>query len=139
MEVMPLTLLNQSYPVGPARLVPLAAGEKPIVRVQRASEPDWVVRSYTGDDGANAAHVARLLTALQAQRYPAERVVPTMAGEQTLHHDQGHLLVTTYCGAPLQAWQPAQALANGSDHSPSAPAQLDRTALVAVGALLGRR
>lgn len=138
MEAMLLTLLEQSYDVGPARLTVLAEGEKPIARVQRATMPDWVVRLYPGDARANIADVAGLLTALEGQRYPAERVVPTLNGELTLQRDGSHLLVTTYCGAPLQAWQPAQALASGSEGAPSAPAPPDHTALAAVGALLGR-
>jgi hypothetical protein len=81
--------------------------------VQRASAPDWMLRIYPVTEPAPAhdrVHaLAQLLVFLEQQHYPAERVVRTVTGALTTCSGAWHILVITYLGSPLQAWQPASA------------------------------
>jgi hypothetical protein len=113
LETVTTPILEDVYQAGALRLTRLAHGTKEVFRVQRASAPDWMLRIYPVTEPAPAhdrVHaLAQLLNFLEQQHYPAERVVCSITGALTTRSDQWHILVTTYLGSPLQAWQPASA------------------------------
>jgi Ser/Thr protein kinase RdoA (MazF antagonist) len=102
--------------------------------------PDWIVRTYPHTEGklvSQPVHaLARLLTVFERLGYPAERVIPTIDGTPVLRVDGWDVIVTTYLGAPLQAWQPDHALERRADSSGE---RISSLALLAeIGSLLGR-
>jgi aminoglycoside phosphotransferase (APT) family kinase protein len=133
-------LLETCYATKVHALHPLTPGGKRIYRVNHAEEADWVVRLYPAGGQAdgpavNIAAQADLLLYLAAQGYPAERVVTTRMGQPIATPEQGQLLVTTYLGPSLHAWQPGI-----SQTATAPPTSGDQSAATfgALGALLGQ-
>jgi Ser/Thr protein kinase RdoA (MazF antagonist) len=132
--------LARDYGEHPLRLQPLAHSEQSVVRVVRVAAPDWIVRIRPRGDAEGPSGplhaLAQLLVTLEELTYPAERVVRAQSGALTTSGDRYQLLVTTYLGASLHAWQPAQAVAAEPEVTTELVA--DAPLLAAIGALLGQ-
>jgi Ser/Thr protein kinase RdoA (MazF antagonist) len=141
-EPMVSQILEDVYQAGAMQLALLAHGTKDVFRVRRASAPDWILRIYPVIEPApvhdRVSALAQLLNFLEQQHYPAERVVRTIAGALTTRSGAWHILVTTYLGSPLQAWQPASTSRTDPSHLQAATAKHDPQLLSSIGALLGR-
>jgi len=135
-------ILERRYQAGPVRCLLVAHGEKDVFHVQRLLEPDWIARMYPvtapapSQDGVLA--LANLLVFLEQHQYPAERVVRTFDGSLTTQSEQWHMLVTTYLGSSLQAWQPASTAGTTLTSLDAAHAMHDPQLLSQIGALLGQ-
>jgi Ser/Thr protein kinase RdoA (MazF antagonist) len=142
MEILLVQILERVYHAGPVQLSLLAHGEKDVFHVQRSPAPDWIVRIYPVTDHAPSRDrvlaLAQLLVFLEHHQYPAERVVRTIDGALTTRIDRWHLLVTTYLGPPLQAWQPASTGLADPNLIHAGSSNRDPQLLFIIGALLGR-
>jgi Ser/Thr protein kinase RdoA (MazF antagonist) len=99
----------------------LAHGEKDVFRVHRSPAPDWVARlyppSHPSASGARLLELVRLLSFLERNHYPAERIVASTDGSATAQIDQWCALVTTYVGPSLWPWQPISGPPSGLSSS----------------------
>jgi Ser/Thr protein kinase RdoA (MazF antagonist) len=141
-ETATTQILEDVYQAGALQLTRLAHGTKDVFRVQRAAAPDWMLRIYPVTDPAPVHDpvytLAQLLVFLEQQQYPAERVVRTITGALTTRIGAWHVLVTTYLGSPLQAWQPASTSETAPSPTHADAAKRDPQLLSSIGALLGR-
>jgi Ser/Thr protein kinase RdoA (MazF antagonist) len=64
--------------------------------------------------------------------------VRTVTGALTTRSGAWHILVTTYLGSPLQAWQPARTGGTDPSHIQAGTAKHDPQLIFSIGALLGR-
>ena len=141
-EPLLMQILERRYQAGPVRCVLVAHGEKDVFHVQRSLEADWIARIYPVTALAPARDrvlaLANLLVFLEQHQYLAERVVRTVDGSLTARSEQWHMVVTTYLGSSLQAWQPASTAGTTLTSLDAAHAMHDPQLLSQIGALLGQ-
>ncbi|CAN5564849.1 hypothetical protein BH10CHL1_BH10CHL1_07320 [soil metagenome] len=135
-------LIERQYRTSAVKLHMLANGWKKVYRIEHASQPDWIVRAYPppSDENlpVNIAALAAVLLFLEEQNYPAERVVRTTTGASVIQEEDWQLLMTTFVGQALTAWQPV-AQANAPQITPSREnLGDDPKILFALGAALGQ-
>ncbi|MFN8493400.1 MAG: phosphotransferase [Caldilineaceae bacterium] len=103
--------IEQTYATKVVTVQPLALGDKQVYRAQCRSGQDWVLRVYppTGSDSlpVNLQGLVSVLEFLAQATYPAERVVRTASDSPIALWDERPVLVTTFSGRALTAWQPA--------------------------------
>ncbi|MCX6043969.1 MAG: phosphotransferase [Chloroflexi bacterium] len=104
-------LIEQQYQTRPIKLHLVASGWKKVYRLEHAASPAWIVRAYPppGDEGppVNVEALAAVLLFLEEQAYPAERVVRAANQASVIQDDGWQVLITTFIGQALTAWQPA--------------------------------
>jgi len=90
---------------------PLALGWKKVYRIEQKSGEDWVMRAYPPPDEnslpVDVEGLAAVLLFLETQAYPAERVLPAIDHAKIVQWDGWQVLMTTFLGQPLAAWQSA--------------------------------
>jgi thiamine kinase-like enzyme len=141
-EPLLIQILERLYQGGPVRCSLVAQGEKDVFHVRRSLAPDWIARMYRVTAPAPSRDrvltLANLLVYLEHHQYPAERVVRTVSSALTTQSEQWHILVTTYLGSSLQAWQPASTDGAAPTPTPAARMNNDPQLLFHIGALLGQ-
>jgi Ser/Thr protein kinase RdoA (MazF antagonist) len=131
--------IERQYATTQVVLRPLALGEKLIFQVQHAGGVDWVARLYQRTpwpgNGALIVRLSAVLHFLEWHQYPAERIIVTADGATSIRYTDWLVLMTTYMGRPLRAWQPAvvSATSAGEREHTATPA-----IFFAIGAALGR-
>lgn len=141
-EIANLTrFLEARYGQGIIQVHPLAQGWKQVYRVERAANPDWVVRvvpqANEQTPADTVAGMVDLLLWLEQQAYPAERLVRTVDGAALVTYNDAWLFVTSYLGKSLTLWQPPSTRQT-MDASPDQPPVSDVAIFGALGAALGR-
>lgn len=104
-----VAFLEMQYATRGVTLHPLASTWKQVYHVQRADGPDWVVRLFpTANEESPTLDVtmqAALLDHLARHAFPAERAIRAADGSTVSRYADHAVLVTTYLGPSLQAWQ----------------------------------
>ena len=103
--------IEHHYPANVANIHPLAVGWKKVYRIEQKSGEDWVMRAYPPPDEnslpVDVEGLAAVLLFLEAQAYPAERVIRSLDQAKLVQWDGWQVLMTTFLGQPLAAWQSA--------------------------------
>ncbi len=137
-----IELIERQYKTSAIKLQLLASGWKKVYRIEHADSPDWIVRAYPPPGYAglpvDVEGLASVLLFLEEQAYPAERVVRATNQASVIEDEGWQVLITTFVGQALTAWQPADQadapqLATSSDNLAENP-----QILLALGAALGR-
>lgn len=104
-----VTFIEAGYGVNSITLQPLASTWKQVYQVKRIDGPDWVVRLFptASPDGPtlDVTQQAALLDHLAQHNFPAERVIRARNGAMVVPYEDQAVLITTYLGPSLQAWQ----------------------------------
>jgi Ser/Thr protein kinase RdoA (MazF antagonist) len=131
--------IERHYATTQVVLQPLALSDKRIYQVQHAGSQAWVARLYPANpwpgNGAVITRLTAVLDFLDKHHYPAERIVFTADGSTSIRFGGWLVLMTTYVGRSLQAWQPELA---SSAHVGEHERGVTPAHLFAVGAALGR-
>lgn len=137
-------ILQERYQAGHFQLRLLADGGKFVYHVQRADGTDWVVRAYDAEVSPHAplavAKLIQIFSVLNAHHVPAEHVILSRTGASTEQQHPTHVLVTSYLGPSVQAWQPTTGQLTDPLARPlPTPSMVDWSQVFAgVGALLGQ-
>lgn len=135
-------ILERVYQARSVQFSLLAHGQQDVFHLRRSLAPDWIVRIYPITDSAPSHDpvlaLANLLVFLEHHSYPAERVVRTINGALTTRIEGWHILVTTYLGPSLQAWQPASTGVTAPTHTHAGHVNHDPQLLKIIGTLLGK-
>jgi Ser/Thr protein kinase RdoA (MazF antagonist) len=137
------TFIERQYATQIIKLHPLAQGWKAVYRVERADGPDWVVRAFPPPDDdhppVSVTSLAALLTWLERQAYPAERVVKAADQSSVTQHGDWQVLITTFLHGIQQHWSPASGVFQTKDQVADAtPVAYGVEVYQALGAALGR-
>ncbi len=135
-------LIEQQYQTSVVKLYILANGWKKVYRLKHTGGPDWIVRAYLAIsyDGPlfDVEALASVLLALEKQAYPAERVIRAVNGVSVTRAGDWQILISTFVGQALTAWQPADQQ-NAVQIAPSgANLDADSKTFFALGAALGQ-
>jgi Ser/Thr protein kinase RdoA (MazF antagonist) len=128
--------LARRYSTEVLDLTPLAHGDKQVYRLKQPASVDWVVRVYPPLWQENVAAMVEVFQFLEQQCYPAERVILARDGSPVVQYGEDLVLVTTFLGPSLQAWQPETGQPLADDRT--APRVDAPTAFFAIGAALAR-
>jgi Ser/Thr protein kinase RdoA (MazF antagonist) len=109
--ITPSAVLAQAYRLQESTLSPLVVTpSKQVYRVERAQTPMYILRAYAVATGVDQQHVqaqARLLNLLEANHFPAERLVRTVDAAPLFSDQAWHYLLTTYVHGQTPPYRPA--------------------------------
>jgi Ser/Thr protein kinase RdoA (MazF antagonist) len=117
-NIVPMQLLEDAYGLQAIALHLLqVTPTKHIYRVEHAHGSPYILRAYTIAQSTDEQHVqaqAHLLEMLEAQGYPAERVLRTIDHALLYSHQARRYLMTTYVQGQMPSYEPTALRAMGT-------------------------
>ena len=115
-KIVLLNAVKTEYEAGTIDLQLLAYGDKQVYLITRTDGTDWVLRAVSSSARYNPLpRMATVLAYLEQHQFPAERLVLTRDDEPIARHEAWEIIVTTYLGHSLRAWEPAEGDAAAHD------------------------